>query len=117
MKVNIFGKVAMASKLIKISRANDKRDKLIQKHEEFDDYGIDLEHCHIVKLVKDNGRLYKTREDGTRYEVWRGKAQVGPDGLEEYVDQHCGHFEDDFYGTIWWRIPFTNYYIEVGYAC
>lgn len=38
-------------------------------------------------------------------------------GLYEYVDQHCGYCEDDYFGTMYTKTPLKNRWLEREYHC
>ena len=61
-------------------------------------------------------KLYKKSKELKKYEVAR-KPQKDDFGLTEYVDQHCGYCEDDYYGTVYTKTPFKNIWIERGFHC
>ena len=103
--------------LIRISRHNKMRMKFEKKYDDvFDGYGENLEYMTLEKCNEKEEKLYKRTTDGLEYKV-ASKPQTDDFGLIEYVDQHCGYCEDDFYGTIWTKTPFRNVWIEREYHC
>jgi hypothetical protein len=103
--------------LMKIARYNKIRQKFENKYDEYvDGYGQRLEYIRFVKCHEKDGKLYKLRKDGSN-DVVASKPQRDDFGLYEYVDQHCGYCEDDFYGTIWTKTPFKGFWLERGFHC
>lgn len=104
--------------LMRIARHNKKRMNFEKKYDDvFDGYGESLEYMTLKKCYEKDGKLFK-KDIKTlgKYEVAR-KPQRDDFGLYEYVDQHCGYCEDDFYGTIYTKTPFKNLWLERGYHC
>lgn len=103
--------------LIKIARHNKMRMKFEKKYKDFfEDYGQDIEYITLEKCYERSKTLYKQRKDGTEYKV-ASKPQTDDLGLYEYVDQRCGYCEDDYYGTIWTKTPFKNWWLERSFHC
>lgn len=103
--------------LMRIARHNRIRMKFEKKYDDvFDDYGENLEYVELVKCYEKDKKLYKQRKDGTKYEV-AIKPQKDDFGLYEYVDQHCGYCEDDFYGTIYTKTPLRNRWLVRSFHC
>lgn len=103
--------------MMRISRHNKMRIKFDEKYDDvFDGYGEDLEHMTLEKCYEKGGKLYKKSKELKKYEVAR-KPQKDEFGLIEYVDQHCGYCEDDYYGTVYTKTPFKNIWIERGFHC
>ena len=73
----------------------------------------DTELRNALKDIISNGNDL-TFKELKEYEVAQ-KPQRDNFGLYEYVDQHCGYCEDDFYGTIYTKTPLKNRWLERGY--
>lgn len=102
--------------LIRIARHNRMRMKFMERYDVFDDYGQNIEYMTLEKRYERNGKLYERAKDGKEYSV-ASRPQRDDFGLYEYVDQHCGYCEDDYYGTIWTKTPFKNIWLERSYHC
>ncbi len=103
--------------MMRIARHNKIRRKFEKKYNDvFDDYGESLEYMSFCTCYEKNGKLYRKLKDGNFVEVAR-KPQTDDFGLYEYVDQHCGYCEDDFYGEIYTKTPFKNVWLERSYHC
>lgn len=103
--------------MMRIARHNRIRQKFEEKYDDvFDGCGELLEYMRFEKYYERNGVLYKVFKDGRVGEVAR-KPQRDEFGLYEYVDQHCGYCEDDFYGTIYTKTPIKNFWLRRGYHC
>jgi len=104
--------------LIRIARHNKIRQKFEQKYDDvFDGYGESLEYMRFAKCYEKDKKLYKKAKDtGELYHV-ASKPQTDDFGLYEYVDQHCGYCEDDFYGTIYTKTPLKNWWLQRSYHC
>jgi hypothetical protein len=115
--INFFEKWYVLFMLLRIARHNKLRMKFENKYEDvFDGYGQSLEYMTLEKCYERDNRLYKKSKELREYEVAR-KPQRDDFGLYEYVDQHCGYCEDDFYGTIYTKTPLKNRWLERGYHC
>lgn len=102
---------------MRIARHNKIRRKFEKKYDDvFDGYGENLCDMEFVKCYEKDGKLYKCRKDGINYPV-ASKPQKDDFGLYEYVDQHCGYCEDDFYGTIYTKTPIKGIWIGRSYSC
>lgn len=102
--------------LMRIAHHNKIRIKFMKKYDDvFGDYGENLESITLVKCYERDNILYKSSKE-LNYEVAR-KPQRDDFGLYEYVDQHCGYCEDDFYGTIYTKTPFKNRWLERYFHC
>lgn len=113
----LFEKWYVLFMLLRIAHHNKVRMKFARKYDDvFYDYGQDLEHITLEKCYERNKKLYKKTEGLKEYEVAR-RPQRDDFGLYEYVDQHCGWCEDDYYGTIYTKTPFRNRWLERGYHC
>lgn len=105
--------------LLRIANNNKIRMKFEEKYDDvFDGCGQDLEHITLEKCYERNNKLYKKSKELKAYEYEvAGRPQRDDFGLYEYVDQHCGYCEDDFYGTIYTKTPFRNRWLERYYHC
>lgn len=113
----LFEKWYVLFMLMRIARHNKIRRKFEKKYDDvFDGYGESLEYIKFTKCHEKSGKLYKRRKDGTEYHV-ASKPQRDDFGLYEYVDQHCGYCEDDFYGTIYTKTPIKDIWLERSYHC
>lgn len=106
--------------LMRIARHNRIREKFENKYDDYfgssSDSGEFLESLKLSKCYERNKCLYKHREDKSKYMV-ANRQQRDDFGLYEYVDQHCGYCEDDYYGTIYRKIPIKNRWLESEYHC
>lgn len=103
--------------LMRIAWHNEMRMAFEEKYKEFfGDYGQDMEYIVFEECYEKQNVLYKRHKDGSEYEV-ASKPQKDDLGLYEYVEQRCGYCEDDFYGTIWTKTPFKNWWLERSFHC
>lgn len=104
--------------MMRIARHNKIREKFKKKYAEvFEDYGDDLAYMEFKKCYEKDGKLYKeNKKTGSTYVVAE-KPQRDDFGLYEYVEQHRGWCEDDFYGVIYTKTPFKNLWLEHGFSC
>jgi len=104
--------------LMRIAKHNKMREKFSDRYEEvFRDYGHDLAYIKISKCYEKDKKLYKkSKKDNSLYKV-AARPQRDDFGLYEYVNQHCGYCEDDFYGTVYTKTPFKNRWLECSYHC
>lgn len=103
--------------LMRIAHHNKIRMKFEKKYDDvFDGYGESIEYMTLEKCYEKDNKLYKKSKELKEYEVAR-KPQRDDFGLYEYVDQHCGYCEDDYYGTIYTRTPLKNRWLERGFHC
>ena len=115
--IAFFEKWYVLFMLLRIARHNKLRMKFEKKYEDvFDGYGQSLEYMTLEKCYERDNRLYKKSKELKEYKVAQ-KHQRDDFGLYEYVDQHCGYCEDDFYGTIYTKTPLKNRWLERGYNC
>lgn len=104
--------------LMRIARHNKIRMKFEEKYDDvFKFYeGELLEYMTLVKCYERNNKLYEKTKELKECEV-----ASNPDrddfGLYEYVHQHCGYCEDDYYGTIYTKTPFKNRWLKRGFHC
>lgn len=104
--------------LMRIARHNRIRMKFEKKYDDYvDGYGQDIEHMTLKKCYEKDKKLYKKIEDGKKLYHVASKPQRDELGLYEYVDQHTGYCEDDYYGTIWTKTSFPNCWLERDYHC
>lgn len=98
--------------LMRIAHHNKIRMKFEKKYDDvFNDYGESLEYITLEKCYERDNKLYKKSNKFKEYEVAR-RPQRDYFGLYEYVDQHSGYCEDDYYGKIYTKTPFKNRWIE-----
>jgi hypothetical protein len=102
--------------LMRIARHNKIRQKFEEKYDDvFDGYGECLEYMRFSRCYEKDKKLYKKTKDNI--DIVASKPQRDAFGLYEYVDQHCGFCEDDYYGTIYTKTPFRNLWLERNYHC
>lgn len=103
--------------LMRIARHNKIRQKFEEKYDDvFNGYGQILEYMVFSKCYEKDKKLYKRWKDNAK-SVVASRPQRDDFGLYEYVDQHCGYCEDDFYGTIYTKTPFRNLWLKRNYHC
>lgn len=104
--------------MMKIARHNKIREKFKKKYSDvFEDYGDYLEGMALKKCYEKDGKLYKKdKKTNELYSVAKN-PQRDDFGLYEYVDQHCGWCEDDYYGTIYTKTPFKNLWLAHEFHC
>lgn len=113
----LFEKWYVLFMLLRIAHHNKVRMNFEEKYDDvFGGYGQDLEHITLEKCYERDNKLYKKTKELKEYEVAR-RPQRDDFELYEYVDQHCGWCEDDYYGTIYTKTPFRNRWLERGYHC
>lgn len=113
-----FEKCYVLFMMIRIARHNKMRMEFEKKYDDvFDGYGEALEYMTLEKCYEKDNKLYKKAKDTPKMYQIASKPQRDDFGLYEYVDQHCGICEDDYYGTIYTRTPIKNIWLERGYHC
>lgn len=113
----LFEKWYVLFMLLRIAHHNKVRMKFEKKYDDvFYGYGQDLEHITLEKYYERDNKLYEKTKELKEYVVAR-RPQRDDFGLYEYVDQHCGWCEDDYYGTIYTKTPFRNRWLERSYHC
>lgn len=115
---NLFEKCYVLFMLMRIARHNEIRRKFEKKYDDvFDGYGESLEYMTFSKCYEKDKKLYKKDKNKNSYYDVASRPQRDDFGLYEYVDQHCGYCEDDFYGTIYTKTPFKNVWLKRSYHC
>ncbi len=103
--------------MMRIARHNKMRMKFEEKYDDiFDDYGQEITYMTLKKCHEKGKSLYAIREDGSEYKV-ATRPQRDDFGLYEYVDQHSGYCEDDYYGTIYTKTPIKRMWLKRSYHC
>lgn len=110
-------KIYVLFMLMRIARHNKIRMKFEKKYEEvFDDYGQDVAFMEFIKCYERNDELFKVDKNNKECVVAK-KPQRDDFGLYEYVEQHCGYCEDEYYGTIYTKTPVKNIWIKRDFHC
>lgn len=103
--------------LMRIAKHNKMRLKFEKKYEDvFDGYGQDIPFMTLEKYYEKDKKLFGTDKNNKQYEVAE-RPQKDDFGLYEYVDQHCGYCEDDYYGIIYTKTPIKNRWLKRSFNC
>ena len=114
--LNRLRKLHMVICMMRIAKHNKYREAFMEKYDEFELYGEDIEGLKLQRLQEKNGILYERIDNGKQICVAKG-PQKDEYGLYEYVDQRTGYCEDDYYGTVYRKTPIKGLWLVNSYNC